>query len=1801
MKNPILMKRIYFTKQVAIFILLIISLVFSISVEAQEKQRDFNSPAYRNAIDNITELSNGEINANNIQAYIVETQVNGTRSTDADEYITVSPVIDVVSWNGDIDAVFTVTGSPTNFNMTDVTFTFSPSEHDWIEDTTMSRVSSNEVTFTVNIKPNTNPAARSVGIIIDAKVNDVPVSAAAYIIQDAAPDVFFLVSPDVQLAAWNDVTSVFQFYSNPDVTPGSINIEYPNPLPDMIDLTGEDIDYTNQLITIGINVNNNEIARDAAITVNATINGNDISDDIYLVQEAAPDTFFLVTPENQLVSYNGNEDAILQFYVAPDASNISVEFPDPVPDWINTNSVTINPDNTIMIDIYPNDENSTNTATITVKATIGTETLEETATIVQEPLPEVYFFISPEYQAVSYNGDEDAFFEYYANPQITSITVDFNGGQPGWVESVNINSTDQSITINVSENTGSNTREAEATVSVTLANGDQLSNTITVYQYVGPNAYLLAAPREQTVSHSENDNVDFDITVVNVPGGWMVPDSTLPKDNWISVNQSGGDFLSLHVTRNTTLETRVDTIWFFANDDHAVYDSVFIYQYSTLDTFLIAAPREQQVSYVGNTIDFEITAVNLPAGWEVDPNSVQDWISDTIIGETTLRISVSENGLLETRIDTIRIFATGYPGVEDSVVVYQNSRPDPYLMAAPREHRVSHLGNDSVEFRITSANIAGWEFQDITKIPDWITEKVNENDSILRFKVEPNDTLATRVTTIFIQATDFTEVIDSVTIYQYSALDTFMLAAPRERIAHYSGDSLVFEITTANVPGGWEFVEETIPDWISPVYNTGDSVLSLKVLDNPTFDTRDSIIFYQAIDYSNVYDSVFVYQYARPTPYLLAAPRERKAGHDGETDFTFEITPVNLGEAGWVVDTATVPEWITVNAETGNDLLSFDITANDSLYSRIDTVFIYAVDYPDVRDSVKIYQYSGLDSYILAEPREQKVGYLGTDSIGFKITAVNLGAEGWLVDATTVEDWVIAPHNIGDILVMGVERNNTLETRSDVIYLYSITNGDVIDSVTVYQYAGLDTYILAEPREQKVAHFGKDSVDFIITQVNIPDGWIVDTETLQDSWITVNDFGDDLFSLKISENTTHETRHDTITIQASVNDTLVKDEVKIYQYSGFDAYILPAPREQFVDIRGSDKVQFNILAVNLDDVWEIDPLSVDSWINGYQNQGDTLLILQVSPNPNAYNRMDTIRIFGTHSGNTISDSVFVIQEAPSIILTPYAQDNILSSDTTVQIFTFSNYEEYAVVKRDTLTWYTISTDLKGSAVDSLLLSYNDTLFIHVNENPSSFTHRQAFIYFESPDGLVNQRYYIRQDVADPDYYNISGTISLDGNPDSALMGIRVIVGNEAIDTTDVAGFYSVRVLNGWRGNISPIVEGYYFFPESISKDKPINWHSSKNDFSAYPINPQVEFTLDTTYLCEGDTLTDLKTGKYPVALISGTYQQDINYNWKSEPNDPNLEDKTIINPRFYPSADTTKYTLEILNQGLKATATFVLIVTPKPKARNFNGDFDVCKNQAGVIYTANLDSSANEHFNWSLPDGGAKFGADNNTNIAIVNWGNEEGEYILALETRNKFGCSPPTVDTIVTISSEKEAPPITIVGWKNPDNMLYCDDTVSSYYAWGWFEMDGTMLGDITIIDGKNDWYCRLPEGHVFNPQKYHYFVDIYYDSLDDCFSRSFYNPPLDITESQEGSITVYPNPTDGWLNVKFNNMPKSQKGTLQLLNLSGQMVYNEELNILKSNSTISLRDVSSMNSGIYILRVQTDDYYFNTKIVVR
>lgn len=85
-----------------------------------------------------------------------------------------------------------------------------------------------------------------------------------------------------------------------------------------------------------------------------------------------------------------------------------------------------------------------------------------------------------------------------------------------------------------------------------------------------------------------------------------------------------------------------------------------------------------------------------------------------------------------------------------------------------------------------------------------------------------------------------------------------------------------------------------------------------------------------------------------------------------------------------------------------------------------------------------------------------------------------------------------------------------------------------------------------------------------------------------------------------------------------------------------------------------------------------------------------------------------------------------------------------------------------------------------------------------------------------------------------------------------------------------------------------------------------------------------------------------------------------------------------------------------------------------------------------------------------------------------------------------------------------------------------------------------------------------------------------------------------IDYIQSEE-MITIYPNPTNGLINIKINQF--SGKLNLQVFDLNGRVVYslnNTDFNIEK---TI---DLNSLQSGMYVVKIDGDNLNYTKKIIL-
>lgn len=1390
--------------------------------------------------------------------------------------------------------------------------------------------------------------------------------------------------------------------------------------------------------------------------------------------------------------------------------------------------------------------------------------------IYQYACNESYVIVTPHFRSVGFEGGTNEPYEITA-ANIPDWEVTFNNPLD-WISDTQINGNELQFVLD--PNTGSATRQATFRVQSTTNPG--IFDSAIIFQNGAPAPLLLAAPREQIVSHLGNDSVNFEITAQNI-SGWEVDMNSLA--NWITIDSAGGSLLSLDVQPNTGPDTRLDALRIFATDNPAISDTVFIFQYSGNNAYILASPRSDTVLFTGDqNLEFDITGVNVGKPG-IAP--LPEWISEFSLSDSNLIVTIDTNFTSGTRLHFISLFDSLNPAIRDSVAVYQYAAPEKYILASPRADTVMAFGDDDLRFDILAVNIPDWQV-DTENLMPWIHVNTPHQPDYVSLTIDTNLTTFTRFDTIWIESTDQPEIRDFVVVYQYAKNESYLLAAPREqKVGHTGNPLLAYFITKSNVDI-WEVDENTVPGWIS-VEQSGDFLLGLNVTENSTLATRTATVRIFDSEQPDVEDSVKIFQYSGLDHYLIAAPREKKFSRFSAASSQFSIDRANI--LNWEVDAEMVPGWIQINA-SGDNTLDIDVLENNSFSSRQTELIIFSADLPDVRDTVNIYQYAASDTLILASPREAVIGSQGNTDLQFSITTQN--ADAWKVDPASLESWTHINSQGGNLLSIRVDTNLMVQSKTANLIVYDTINPAARDSVFIYQYSPPRSSILAAPREQVVSHEGA-SVNYFITSVNLPGGWEVDTNTVQQQWISITNSGGAFLTLDVDANTSLESRADTIRLVASGMPE-VTDSVMVYQYSGFDHYLLAAPRELKTGYQ-ANTLNFVISSANVES-WQAEIIGNPGWIETVIAGGDTLG-LALNQNDSSQTRIANIRIFSDEYPEA-SDTVSVYQYStfsPFIVIDP-TFEYFPSNGDSLLIYSFSNVDDYIVEKEPGKTWFSLS--------DSTL-SHNDSVWLHVEPNPFAYLGRSSYLVFRTADSSIVNYFYFQQRKNSLNFITISGSVFLEGDIARPLDSTVMIIGTDSVFTGTTEPGFTYQAPYGWVGAITPQKTGYFFEPPSFVFETQ-QTDSIHRVFDAFKIDPKIRFNIegDTIPICDGDQI-DTTHPDYPVIGVSGTFGSR-QYRWYSVPPDPNLNTDTTSSPAivvFAPEVTTTYY-LELFNYNTSDETHFTVQVNPLPSALQIEGPAQVCRNQSGTVYYAgNYSPGDGFSFSWDLSgDGDVDFLSGKNSNIAVIDWGDTPGEYELTLTTYNTLGCSDFTTKNITV--NDATAPPGTIVEKKAGTNMLVCLDTLVDSYEWGWDTLINGQLGGRYVIPDRNNWYCRLPEGHTFDPDVYRYFVITYYNDHE-CGSLTYFNPPVGIDENVDDEIRIYPNPTTGLIYLQLPRQTDDSGGRCSILNVSGLTMLTTYLDGHRAGQIITLNHAGKLQPGLYFLKLEIGKQVYNQKVIVR
>ena len=171
----------------------------------------------------------------------------------------------------------------------------------------------------------------------------------------------------------------------------------------------------------------------------------------------------------------------------------------------------------------------------------------------------------------------------------------------------------------------------------------------------------------------------------------------------------------------------------------------------------------------------------------------------------------------------------------------------------------------------------------------------------------------------------------------------------------------------------------------------------------------------------------------------------------------------------------------------------------------------------------------------------------------------------------------------------------------------------------------------------------------------------------------------------------------------------------------------------------------------------------------------------------------------------------------------------------------------------------------------------------------------------------------------------------------------------------------------------------------------------------------------------------------------------------------------------------------------------------------------------------------------------------------------------------------------------------------KKGDYILICKDSREDYpdikYQWGYHEEREIKWEKEWVEDSLhlNCQYIKFPE-MIDNNATEKYLVEITYVS--GCSSIcTYYEPPKPQETSQSSKITAYPNPTKQHLSVTLEkNIIGSY--TVSLLNSFGKTVFSKQYAEYRENEVLSFD--FNLPAGIYLLKVETNEEVFTSKIVI-
>lgn len=271
--------------------------------------------------------------------------------------------------------------------------------------------------------------------------------------------------------------------------------------------------------------------------------------------------------------------------------------------------------------------------------------------------------------------------------------------------------------------------------------------------------------------------------------------------------------------------------------------------------------------------------------------------------------------------------------------------------------------------------------------------------------------------------------------------------------------------------------------------------------------------------------------------------------------------------------------------------------------------------------------------------------------------------------------------------------------------------------------------------------------------------------------------------------------------------------------------------------------------------------------------------------------------------------------------------------------------------------------------------------------------------------------------------------------------------------------------------------------------------------------------------------------------------------------------------------------IETNEYGCSETSNFEVVLNAAP-APSVTGDAAVCANSAGAVYSTPMVEG--NTYTWNITGGTIVSGA--NTNEVTVDWAGNGAGSLNVVETNSVNLCST-TLDFAVAISS-----PVINIGQDTTlcINHSFILDAPAGYASYAW--STGATTPSITV-DGS-----QYAVASVNN-------FEVTVTDADGCSTIETIAVTIDactgIPENAVNTFSLYPNPNTGEFNLVFNES-LSGSATIKIVTATGKVLFNSNV-IITRNSQIESFNLSDLNSGLYFIKVETNNGTQVQKLIIK